>query len=261
MNTTEQRTIKYENPPINEIVCGVLFESINGLRVGHLGLLWQRFKSDFPKFEDHNPIGPITEEDLNPDKPRLPRVWFVQEYDNELVQVQFNRFIYNWRKRRPDDDYPGYEKVVGNFEQYLLRFQKFLVDEELGNLTPNRYELTYIDHILLNEGWETLNRIDRVFPSLISLEAHKILSEDVREINWQMMFGLPKDSGILQLSIRNAQRVSDNRPLLNVEFSAVSNEPYQPMRDWFDSAHEVINNLFSQLVSNEIQEKFWGKKS
>ena len=261
MNTTAQSTIKYENPPINEIVCGILFDSIQRLRAGHLGLLWQRFRSEFPNIEDQNLIAPVSEKDLNPDKPSLPRVWFVQEDENELIQVQFNRFVHNWRKRRPDDDYPGYEKVVGNFEQYLLRFQEFLVDEELGNLAPNRYELTYIDHILLNEGWETLNHIERVFPSLISLEAHKILSADVREINWQMVFGLPKDLGILQLSIRNAQRVSDNRPLLNVEFSAVSNEPYQPMRDWFDSAHEVISNLFSQLVSNEIQEKFWGKKS
>ena len=81
------------------------------------------------------------------------------------------------------------------------------------------------------------------------------------EINYQMVFSLPDDSGHLQLSIRNARRVSDNRHLLRVEFRAISNQAYRERRKWFDSAHDVILDVFSKLVSDEIQEKHWGRKS
>ena len=261
MNATGQPVIKYENPPIDEIVCGILFDSITGLQSGHLGILWQKFRPDFPGVEDQNLLAPLSKEDLSNRGALLPRVWFVHKNENELIQVQFNRFVHNWRKRRPDDEYPGYAAVIENFEKYLSRFREFLAEEKLGNLVASQYELTYIDHILENEGWETLNNLERIFPNFISLKERNALSADIREIDWQMVFGLPKDLGQLQLSIRNARRVLDNRHLLRLEFSTLSSRPYKPMRYWFDSAHEVILNLFSNLMSDEIQEKFWGKKS
>ncbi len=49
MKTTAQSTIKYENPPIDEIVCGVRFDPIKQLQSGHFGILWQKFRPDFRK--------------------------------------------------------------------------------------------------------------------------------------------------------------------------------------------------------------------
>lgn len=261
MNTTEQQIIIYENPPIDEVVCGVLFDSITGLQAGHLGLLWQKFKSDFPVMEDQNLLGPLSAEEINiSDTPPLPRVWLVHKDENELIQMQFNRFLHNWRKRRPSDKYPSYETVIGNFERYWSCFQDFLTGEGLGAIIPSRYELTYIDLILENEGWETLNNLEKVFTDFVSLKVQNTLSTDIREINWQMVFGLPNDLGQLHLSIRNARRISDNRHLLRIEFTAFSNQPYKPMRDWFDSAHEAIFRLFTNIIRSEIQEQFWGRK-
>ena len=261
MNMTEHQTITFENPPIDEVVCGVLFDSIKGLQAGHLGLLWQKFGSDFPVMEDQNLLGPLpTDEMTRRDTPPLPRVWMVHKDENELIQVQFNRFLHNWRKRRPSDKYPNYKTVIENFEKYFSCFQDFLAGESLGAIVPNRYELTYIDLILENEGWETLNNLGRVFTDFISLKGQNALSTDIREINWQMVFGMPNDLGQLQLLIRNARRIPDNRHLIRIEFTAFSNQPYKPMRDWFDSAHDVIFDLFTNIISNEIQEKFWGRK-
>ena len=145
MKKTVQPTIKYENPPIDEIVCGIRFDPIEQLQSGHFGILWQKFRSDFPKTEDQNLVGPVSREDLgNSNKLPLPRVWFIHRNENELVQVQRNCFLHNWRKRRPDNEYPGYEKVIGNFERYLPRFREFLGEESLGNLVIKEYELTYI---------------------------------------------------------------------------------------------------------------------
>ena len=262
MTTTGQPAVKYENPPIDEFVCGILFDSITELRAGHFGVLWQKFGPDFSGIEDQNLLGPVSEEDMNSRSALpLPRVWFVHEDENELIQVQFNRFLHNWRKRRPDDKYPGYKTVMGNFENYLSSFREFLAETELGVLVPKRYEITYIDHILENEGWETISDLERVFPNFVLLKGQNILSTDIREVNWKMVFGLPNDFGQLQLSIRNARRVVDDRHLLRIEFTAYSNQPYKPMRSWFDVAHDEILNLFSNLISDEIQMQFWGRKS
>ena len=261
MNTTEQRTTEYNNPPINEIVCGILFDSIKELQTGHFGMLWQEYKSDFPVIEDHDLIDPVPREDLiNRGAFPLPRVWFVHKNENEVIQVQRNRFYHNWRKRRHDDKYPGYPTVIENFEKYLSKFEGFLVKQGLGNLVPNRYEITYIDLILENAGWETLNNLDQIFPNLVSLKDRNKLLSDIRRIDWQMTFGLPNDSGQLHLSILNDRRDHDARPLLRIEFTAFNDQPYKPMREWFNYAHEVIFELFTDLISDAIHEQLWGRK-
>ena len=262
MKTTAQSTVKYQNPPINEIVCGIRFDSINHLQSGHLGILWQKFRSDFPRTEDHNLVGPVSEEDLGtPDKMPLPRVWFIHENENKLIQVQRNCFLHNWRKRRPDDEYPGYETVIEDFERYLSRFEEFLLEEDLGNLVAREYELTYIDLIPRGQGWENPNDLAKVFPNLLSLTRQSVLLNGVQGINWQTIFGLPKGLGQLIVSIRNAQRVPDNQQIIYIESKALSSGSYKPIRGWFNTAHNTIAQFFSNLVSNEIQETFWRRKS
>lgn len=262
MNSLRQSPVKYDNPPINEIVCGILFDPISGLQTGQIGALWQKFKPDFSSTQDQPPIATVSEEGLH-NQTKLPplRVWFVHKEDNKIIQVQFNRFLHNWRRTRPDDKYPGYETVIENFKEYLSRFQGFLAEEKLENLVARQYELTYIDHILQNEGWDTLNDLDRALPGFTSLKSENLLSADIREIDSQLVFGLPGDFGQLQLSIRSARRRLDNRQLLRIGFTALSNQAYEPMREWFDSTHEVIIELFSTLISEEIQKQFWGRNS
>ena len=261
MNTIAQTNIKYETPPIDEIVCGMRFNSIKELRSVHFGILWQKFKADFPKVEDQILVTPVPSEELkNPDRPRLPRVWFIKKNDNELVQIQRNRFLHNWRKRQPDNEYPGYGKVIENFERYLSRFQEFLVEENLGNLVVRQYELTYIDLISKGQGWHNLGDLKKVFPNLVSLTGQSILSTDVRDINWQTLLGLSNNLGQVKLAIRTAERVSDKQALLHIEFNAHSDGPYEPMRGWFDAAHNEIIKLFSDLVSDEIQDNLWGRR-
>lgn len=261
MNTITQSTLKYENPPIDEIVCGISFDSIKELRSGHFGILWQKFRPDFPKVEDQNPINPILIEVFeNPDKLPLPRVWFIHRDENEIIQVQRNCFLHNWRKRRIDDEYLGYEKVAENFERYLSRFQEFLVEESLGHLVPKQYELTYIDIIPKGQGWESPGDLEKVFPNLLSLTKQSIFLNNIKGINWQIILELPNGLGEVAISIRNAQRISNEQELIHMEFKAVSSQAYQPMRGWFDDAHNTITNLFCNLISDEIQEEFWGRK-
>ena len=67
------------------------------------------------------------------------------------------------------------------------------------------------------------------------------------------------------MSIRDGWRGSIDHPLLNIELKAFSNHPHEPMPDgpmqnWFNTAHDAIIKLFYNLISDEIQQKFWGRK-
>lgn len=261
MKTAGQSTIQYENPPIDEIVCGIRFESIERLRSGHYGILWQKFRDKFPIIEDHCRIGPVSSKDLeNPKKTQLPRVWFIHRSENELIQVQRNWFLYNWRKKRARDEYPGYKKVITDFEKYLSYFQEFLSTEKLGYFVEEEYELSYIDVIPRGEGWEDFGDLERVFPNLLTPSKHSILSTNVRSINWQTIIDLPDDSGRLKLAVRSATRISDKHQLLHIEFNALGNHHDISMVDWFDTTHGVIAELFAHLVSSDIQDKYWRRK-
>ena len=80
MTTLSQPLSEFDKPPINEVVCGILFNPIKGFCASHFGALWNQFKSEFPKCEDQSPIVPIPEDELgNPNIFPLPRVWFVEE--------------------------------------------------------------------------------------------------------------------------------------------------------------------------------------
>ena len=136
-----------------------------------------------------------------------------------------------------------------------------MAEESLGHLVPKQYELTYIDLIPQGQGWENLGNLEKVFPNLLSLTGQGIPSTNVRVINWQTILDLPNGLGEVAISIRNAQRISNKQELIHVEFKVISNRAYQPMQAWFQDAHNTIMNLFCNLTSDEIQEKFWGRKS
>ena len=102
----------FERPPVIEVALSVQFKRLEALRSAHLGLLWAKFRPEgFPRTEDHAPLEPAFERfDPNllrtqlgievraSDLPPLPRVWFLNEAGSELIQIQRDRFVHNWRK-------------------------------------------------------------------------------------------------------------------------------------------------------------------
>jgi uncharacterized protein (TIGR04255 family) len=150
---------EYENPPIIEVVCGILFKPLEKLLVPHFGVLWEKFNPEYSRCEEQPLLMPIIEAfERSPQTieisniPPLPRIWFVHENDNGIIQIQRDRFLHNWRKVRPGDEYPRYRNVLQNFQKYLSGFEEFLKAVDLEEIVPLQYELTYID--LIPQGHE-----------------------------------------------------------------------------------------------------------
>ena len=265
---TRDQLPEYSKPPVIEVVCGVLFESIEGLLAPHLGLLWNAFKADYPQCQEHPPLAPVIEQfgESTPMQfeltgtPPLPRTWFIQSTENGIVQVQRDRFLHNWKKVQADDEYPRFSEVISMFRERLASFDAFLAEAELGPIRPRQYELTYVNHIPADKGFEGLADIGEVLPdSCWRKEPNRFLPEP-DGINWRTSFRLPECAGRLHVTVRSAVRQQDQVPILLLELTArgIGEDPSRKsMWAWFDTAHEWIVRGFTDLTSGNLHTNVW----
>ena len=262
---------EFENPPVIEVVCGVLFEPLQAMLASHLGLLWERLRSDYPLCQEVAPLTPVIERFDGEaavhfeftDVPPLPRVWFLRKDETGLVQVQRDRFLHNWKKVRPADEYPRYHTVIQQFKDRLADFERFIAEHELGGMKPAQYELTYVNHIPRGEKVQTLADIGRLFPDFAWQPRPGRFLPHPNGINWRTITDLPDQKGRLHATIRTATR-SDGTNILLFELTARGfpgdNSP-DSMCAWFDLGHEWIVRGFTDLTGEEFQSPdVWKRK-
>jgi hypothetical protein len=129
----------FGRPPVTEVVLGVQFGSLDRLTAPHLGMVWSEFRDQFPIIEEHPPLDPVFETFAD-DAPRTPmpriqfellttppppRIFFINSARTQLLQVQRDRFIHNWRKIGEGDAYPRFEQMLATFEDGYRRFDAF----------------------------------------------------------------------------------------------------------------------------------------
>jgi len=259
---------EYENPPVVEVVCGILFTPIEQLLAPHLGLLWEKFKVGYPKCQEVPPLMPVIErfEQLSEpemkisDTPPLPRIWFLDADDNRIIQVQRDRFLHNWKRMCPEDEYPRYRIVIETFRRYLALFQSFLAEADLGGIQPLQYEMTYVNIIPQGEAWDDTSELGRVFPDFIWRVNDKRFLAKPDAFVWRTRFVLPDRKGRLHTKIEMGRRVKDEHPLLRFELTARgigTDRSLDGMWGWFDTAREWIVRGFTDLTGSEAQENIW----
>lgn len=146
----------FENPPVREVAIAGHFEPLVALRQAHIGYFWSKIRTQFPEVEDREPLVPYVEsldeaarrpsfqlEMLSSPMPN--RAWFVSSDQSELLQLQRDRFVHNWRYQ--NDRYPHFEPLLGSFTEGFETLGTAL--RELGLPQPrlNHAEVTYVNRI------------------------------------------------------------------------------------------------------------------
>ncbi len=162
--------VRFKNPPVVEVVCGVLFALPRPLKGAEVGLFWQQIAKDFPELREAPPLASIVEQfdDATVQEdgaqllsmPPLRRTWMLSSDGHHLVQVQDDRFLFNWKKAADETvhdrlhgrdqhqaDYPSYDHVIERFNHHLRGFQGFLTSRQAGAMQFQQYELTYVNHV------------------------------------------------------------------------------------------------------------------
>lgn len=264
-------------PPLIEVAISVQFEPLSRLVVPEIGLLWQHYGSRFSHVEQRPPIEPRFEKlgvrvplSQQPsfqlfDTPPLPRIWFLDQSKRELLQIQQNRFIRNWRKIEDGDNYPRYDSHVRpRFLEDFDDFREFLACNNIGKVVPNQCEVTYINHLKSGNIWTTHADIGKVFTFW-----NQDFGEDLRFENEDASFQirrLIKDPegeflGRLHITLQSAFDENDD-PLFVLTLIArgrpLSNET-EGIINFIDLGREYIVRSFADITRPELHQ-LWGRK-
>jgi uncharacterized protein (TIGR04255 family) len=262
----------FDNPPVVETVLSIQFERLSAMQSVHFGLFWRRLQERYPKTEERPALAPVIERFPEPisrggriqfeavEAPALPRLWLLNELGTEMIQVQNDRFIKNWRKAGEKDKYPHYEPVIKPaFERDFREFQEFLAEERLGVIKVNQCEITYVNHIVSGEGWQKLDEMDRIFAFWNQPSAP--VPGKAEDFGIHARFPIADAHGHpigrLYLDAHPALRATDNRPMYVMNLTARG--LYGEGIEFFDIGRQWIVKSFEQLTTADMH-RIWRKK-
>lgn len=258
--------VHFDNPPVNEVVVATFFDSpVANLRSEHIGLFWQEIRDGFPVVRQRPPttIADSLAGDAGTDDPEIfpmPRYWFVAGDGINLLQVQKDAFMLNWR--RGDADYPSFTRIKPTFDRYYTVYSDFVRSELDVDLRIATCELTYVNAVEQSEFWSGPSETPRVIKSF-SVPDAGLHSPEYPDFNCSFGYQIADDLRI-DIAIRNGfvTRQPD-MPVLIFEIKAAGRPERQTKSQadtWFDRAHDTLNETFLRLTDSEIQRLHWGRK-
>ncbi len=259
----------FENPPIVETVLSVQYDRLP-LGSVHFGLYWQTIRERYPKWEEQSPLLPQVEQVTGPGaqilrlefQQRTPRLWFVNTDQTEMIQVQNDRFIKNWRKIE-GQAYPRYGAVIKPaFEDDYQRFAAFLTRERLGNIKINQCEVTYVNHIVSGDVWSRWDEIDEIFTFCKRCDISAPHLGATENLGVQLRFPILDTAeqwiGRLHVDIQPALTAIDGKPMYVMQLTArgMVLEGY----DFLDIGHWCVVKMFEQLTTPKMH-RVWKRKA
>lgn len=258
-------TPKFRNPPVVETVLGVQFAPLKLFSIPHFGLFWSTIRQDYPKQDMKPPLGNVTEEfagspvsekkiGIRLSSEPEARCWFLNESGTELLQLQRDRFVRNWRKVTGSEQYPSYDLLKPSFERDWGRLLEFLEQEKLGRPEVNQCEVTYINHLSVDAaGMGSFYRFARGVSTL----AGEFLPEpETAELKVQYLMGDKR--GRLHVAVQPRVRLNDRRPVLQLGLTArgvPASSQLEDILSWFDLGHEWVVQGFADFTQSET----WGR--
>lgn len=151
----------FASPPVVEVTCGIQFEELANYNNLMLSDFRRIIQHDYSEVEEHPALPPSFEtfgaSDNQIAQPKLeilnspvPSRFFLKNSNGaNLLQIQKDRFHFNWRKSLETQYYPRYEAIQKPFQKALSEFQSWAVSAKLGDIQPTQSEIVYVNRIPL----------------------------------------------------------------------------------------------------------------
>jgi uncharacterized protein (TIGR04255 family) len=267
----------FAHPPVVEVVLGMQFEPLADLKMRHFGLLWRELFSRYPQTEDLPPLqqaverfgaGPQVSDgpkiELSESMP-LPRCWYINDPGTQLVQVQRDRFVCNWKKQAREDEYPRYENIRDTFRREAEVFATFVERQSLGEINPNQCEVTYVNLIEPGPNWSDPGELGQVLTVFDPRYSEPFLPEiEHAEIGLRYVIPGPGPEdpvGRLRVNIRPVFRSHDGVPLFRLQMMARGQplgEGLDGVVSFFNLGREWIVRGFAAITETEMH-RVWGR--
>lgn len=266
---------EFSQPPVIEVALSVQFEPLPSMNVAHFGLFWTRIRQEFPKTQYQPPL-PATVERFGGRVPQptltttigypMPRCWFLNQEETELLQLQTDRLIHNWRKLEGQTaPYPRYHRLRDKLLSEYSILNEFVEQEHLGQLVPNQCELTYINHISFQPMAANPPDLTKVIAPWRQQYSDSFLSAP-ESVNASLTFVIPGPTGAagrLYLVASPSLRVTDDQPLLVLQVicrGAPDGNGIDGLFRFLDNAHEWAVRAFASFTTTEMHSR-WGRTS
>ncbi len=264
---------EFENPPVIETVLGVQFAPPPGLTAGHFGWYWkscldQRWikTAEAPSLiEQFERFGEKRSWNLPALQFKIAseasiRLQIISESDDRVIQIQNNRFLYNWRQK--DARYPTFEAIYPEFMDKLKGFRNFLVVAGLEDISPNQWEITYINHIPKGELWTSQDDWHNVLPGLYFPPTQRGLVR-LESVTGEWHYEIVPQRGRLHVVGQHGKHLDTGEELLVLQLTARGPiEPEVPGRDiasGLELGHRALVQTFVSLSSDAAHEH-WGMR-
>ncbi len=253
----------FSKPPVVEVVMGVQFQSLSGLKAPHLGLFWETVRSTYSECSENVPIAPQIEDLSRPaglrdpqlqlsQTPPLPRIFFECATGEWLIQLQQDRFLHNWRSPGSTAEYPRYPAVREKFFSQWSNFQRFVAENKLGEISLAQLEITYLNHIA---PWSTGSHFGEVFPDFRWREGSRLLAEP-EACNISCAFTSSDSPSRLRATVRpGIHREKGNVLLFDLTVRGVPPQDHD-LESWFEEGRRWIVTAFVDLTSDEWHKKW-----
>jgi uncharacterized protein (TIGR04255 family) len=196
---------------------------------------------------------------LEPRPDLTARTWLITSDGSELIQLQRDWFLLNWKKSKDNQSYPSYENVKREFDNRFGEFVRFLASERIP-ISYKEFELTYVNHISRANGLAEVGAgallVDHTFA-----EKDRFLPAPA-EINWKTSYPLPRDFGRLNITAHTGVLMSTGERVVRLDLQAVglpSDAPESRKDEWFELAHEWITLGFADVTSPSLH-KIWKRQ-
>lgn len=274
--------LEFERPPVTETIIGLQFDPVRFMNY-HSGLLWEKINHRYTNIQEQTVIQPVFEmfggNSPNSNQINFPfslpifggaeasRYWFISADDIELMQIQNNRILHNWRKRAEEQNYPHYKHIKEKFFDDLKVTKEFFRDQAIGEITPNQCELCYINTIKINDAIYPIKNAHDLTPLLapkVTHPADNLKFEGSGIASRFVLYGTNDEPyGRVHLKLApenfNGGVVAALKLELMVRARPPKDLPFDALPDFFDTLHNTISKVFRSVIAEEVQEA-WGIK-
>lgn len=275
----------FERPPVGETILGVQFAPLPRFKTAHLGVFWKTLGSEWSHLIEVPWLPPMAEMpnrtiDLSQVKVKLTQVPPIRLQirtgdQSRMIQAQNGRFHYNWLRPDGQSVYPRYPAVRAEFDAAFAKFTDFVRAEGLGEIAPNYWEVTYINHIPQGTLWKGAQDWADILNGTPGVRvASGGLTLESMEIDWNFL--IPDQRGRLQVQAQHGQVTTfdpdGKSPFpLNTELMVLtltangpiavgkSSAGVKELGDGLDLGRETIVRAFRDLTSDKAHAE-WGLK-
>lgn len=249
----------FDKPPVVETSLGFYFTPIPQWNVAHYGLVWEKFRQDYPNPEFKPPIGEM-QLSFTPtaDFTHFPlRAWFADNSSTQLVQIQNGAFLRNWRKTAGTPQYQHYEEVRPLLRHDWDRFQSFVGSNLKQNPNVSRCEISYFNHLVRGQEWTDFAELPKLFAPWRGTTEEGFLAKPVM-ISFTAIFAIPQQVTV-QFGIQPGLRQVDGKEVIQFTVTAQSKPLDQSNNGLFvslDQCHEAAVRGFLELTTEEMQARW-----